>query len=68
VTDACDCITCGDVAVLARVVELRGANALIEHGGARDEVAIELVEPVLVGEQLLCHAGVAIGRPQEQLA
>jgi hydrogenase maturation factor len=68
VTDSCGCITCGDVAVLARVIELRGQNAVIELGGAREEVAVELVEPVRLGEQLLCHAGVAIARPQEQRA
>jgi hydrogenase maturation factor len=67
-TDACDCITCGDVAVLARVIELRGQTAVVELGSARTEVAVELVEPVQVGERLLCHAGVAIARPQEQPA
>jgi hydrogenase assembly chaperone HypC/HupF len=54
------CLTCGDVAVAARVVEVAGSTALVEAEGAREHVAIELVEPVTVGELLLCHAGIAI--------
>ncbi len=67
--DACSCITCGDVAIVARVVELRGQSAVVEcdppsrgAGGAREEVAVELVAPVELGERLLCHAGVALER------
>jgi len=60
--DVCSCITCGDVAIVARVVELRGQSALVECDGAREEVAVELVAPVELGEQLLCHAGVALER------
>jgi len=56
------CITCGDVAVTARVVEVRGWTATVEVDGRREEVAIELVEPVLPGELLLCHAGIALER------
>ncbi len=54
------CITCGDVAVQARVVAVQGRAAVIERDGAREEVAIDLVEPVAVGDTLLCHAGVAL--------
>jgi len=54
------CITCGDVAVEAEVVAVEGANATIELDGARERVAIELLEGVEVGDTLLCHAGVAL--------
>ena len=54
------CITCGDVAVQAQVVALNNGNATIEKNGAREDVAIDLVEGVQVGDQLLCHAGVAL--------
>ncbi len=54
------CITCGDVAVPARVVELQNGTALIERGGAREEVAVDLVAGVAVGDLVLCHAGVAL--------
>ena len=54
------CITCGDVAVQARVVALTNGTATIEKDGAREDVAIDLVEGVEVGDVLLCHAGVAL--------
>ena len=54
------CITCGDVAVEARVVALTNGTATIEKDGAREEVAVELVEGVEIGDVVLCHAGVAL--------
>jgi hydrogenase assembly chaperone HypC/HupF len=54
------CLTCGDIAVAARVVEVDGSTALVEVDGGREQVAIELVDPVAPGELLLCHAGIAI--------
>jgi len=56
------CITCGDVAVEARVVAVANRTAVIELDGAREEVAVDLVEGVSVGDTLLCHAGVALER------
>jgi hydrogenase maturation factor len=58
--DAEHCITCGDTAVTATVVRVDGATATVDVDGAREQVGIELVEPVAVGEQLLCHAGIAL--------
>lgn len=54
------CITCGDVAVPARVVALTGDSATIEKDGARERIAVDLVEDVAIGDVLLCHAGVAL--------
>ena len=54
------CLTCGDVAVAARVLEVAGSTALVVAEGGRVVVAIELVEPVAPGDLLLCHAGIAI--------
>ncbi len=54
------CITCGDVAVQARVVVVRNGTAVIEKDGLREEVLVDLVEGVDVGDVLLCHAGVAL--------
>ena len=60
------CLTCGDVAVEARVVALSGAAATVEREGAREDVAVDLVaEEVAVGDVLLCHAGVALERVPE---
>ncbi|MFA9400853.1 MAG: SIS domain-containing protein [Acidobacteriota bacterium] len=54
------CITCGDVAITAEVIEAGGATAVIEKDGAREQIATELVDDVQVGDRLLCHAGVAL--------
>ena len=56
------CITCGDVAVEARVVSVSNGTATIERDGAREQVAVDLVDGVAVGDTLLCHAGVALER------
>ena len=58
--DAEHCITCGDMAVPATVVHVDGTTATVDVDGARERVGIELVEPVAVGEQLLCHDGIAL--------
>jgi D-sedoheptulose 7-phosphate isomerase len=60
------CITCGDVAVQATVVAISGTTATIEKDGAREEVAVDLVDEVRVGDQLLCHAGVALERASSE--
>src|SRR5262249_37976429 len=54
------CITCGDVAVQATVVAVTNGTATIEKDGACEEVAIDVVEGVETGDELLCHAGVAL--------
>jgi hydrogenase maturation factor len=58
--DADHCITCGDAAVTAEVIQVNGTTATVEVDGVREQVAIELVEPVVAGELLLCHAGIAL--------
>jgi hydrogenase maturation factor len=60
--DAGHCITCGDTAVAATVVHVDGATATVERAGAREDIGIELVEPVSVGDVLLCHAGIALDK------
>jgi hydrogenase maturation factor len=54
------CITCGDTAVAATVVSVDGATATVVLDGEQERVGIELVEPVAVGDVLLCHAGIAL--------
>jgi hydrogenase maturation factor len=55
-----ECLTCGDVALEARVVAVAGDTAVVEVEGRREQVAVELVAPVAAGDVLLCHAGIAI--------
>jgi len=60
------CVTCGDEGVLMRVMRVDRVRCLaicVEPGAepwAREEVAIDLVEPVARGQTLLVHAGVAL--------
>ena len=57
------CVTCSDAGIPVRVLSVGGHDALCEDAaGNRAEIAVELVEPVGVGEVLLTHGGVAIGR------
>jgi len=57
------CVTCSDAGIPVRVISLLGDDALCEDAaGNRAEIAVELVEPVELGEVLLTHGGVAIGR------
>ena len=54
------CITCSDAAVEATVVAVRGHTATVDAEGRREDVGVELVEPVVPGDVLLCHAGIAL--------
>lgn len=57
------CLTCGDVAVEVRVLQVDGADALCEDPhGQQGRVGIDLVLPVQPEDRLLVHAGVAISR------
>ena len=57
------CVTCSDAGIPVRVVSVEGDDALCEdRSGNRAQIAVELVSPVRVGEVLLTHGGVAIGR------
>ena len=61
----CTCITCGDEALPMRVrrIDEERALALCEDADGRSSsVEIALVEGVVVGDELLVHAGTAIGR------
>ena len=66
---SCDgghCVTCADEAVAMKVLRIDEARelALCEDGdGAHTTVEIALVAPVVTGDELLVHAGTAIGRP-----
>jgi hydrogenase maturation factor len=60
------CIVCSDAGIPVRVVSIEGDDALCEDAaGETAEIAIELVSPAEVGEVLLTHGGVAIGRVAE---
>ncbi len=57
------CVVCSDAGIPVRVVSIEGDDALCEDGvGNRAQIAVELVAPGGVGEVLLTHGGVAIGK------
>lgn len=57
------CVVCSDAGIPVRVISIKGDDALCEDAaGNRAEIAVELVVPVAVGETLLTHGGVAIGK------
>ncbi len=61
------CVVCSDAGIPVRVLSLEGNDAICEDGaGDQASIAIELVAPVNVGDVLLVHGGVAIGRPLEE--
>ena len=57
------CVVCSDAGIPVRVISIEGDDALCEdREGNRAEIAVELVTPVEIGEVLLTHGGVAIGK------
>ena len=61
------CVTCSDAGIPVRVISVEDHDALCEDtAGNRAEIAVELVEPVSVGEVLLTHGGVAIGKVEAE--
>ena len=57
------CVVCSDAGIPVRVISIEGDDALCEdRAGNRAEIAVELVTPVEIGEVLLTHGGVAIGK------
>ena len=57
------CVVCSDAGIPVRVISIEGDDAMCEDAaGNQTEIAIELVAPVQIGEVLLTHGGVAIGR------
>jgi hydrogenase maturation factor len=57
------CITCADEGITMRVTEVRddGAAIGVDSGGASHEIAVDLLDGVIAGDEVLVHAGVAIG-------
>ena len=59
------CVVCADAGIPVRILSLEGDDALCEDAaGNRACIAVELVAPVRVGEVVLAHGGVAIGRAE----
>jgi len=63
--DAERCLTCGDVAIPARVEAVHGAEAVVSANGETERVAVDLVPDARPGDLLLCHAGIALERVED---
>jgi hydrogenase maturation factor len=59
------CELCSDAADVATVVSVEGSEAVVDAGGRRSRVAIELAAPLAAGDLVLCHAGVALQRVED---
>lgn len=61
------CAICADEGLPGQVLELRPFNmALVALSEGEQEVALDLVENVQVGDQLLVHVGVAIAKINDE--
>jgi hydrogenase maturation factor len=59
------CVTCADSATPVRVIELLdGGAARVDTGSTVEVVSVDLVDAA-VGDVVLVHAGVAIGKLDE---
>ena len=56
------CLTCGDVALPASVVTIKGAAGIVRTAVGEEEADLTLVAPVRPGELVLVHGGVALER------
>jgi len=54
--------------VPAKIVEIEPGNtAKVDVGGVRMKVSVQLVDEVNVGDYVLIHAGIAIGKFDEEV-
>lgn len=53
------------LAIPTRVIEIKGTNAVVEFGGVRKEIGLQLVPDAKVGDYVLLHAGFAIQKMDE---
>jgi len=48
------------IAIPMRLIEKKGEKGIVEIGGVRREVGLQLIQNVRVGDYLIVHAGFAI--------
>jgi len=56
------------LAIPMKVIEVKGEEALVEIGGVKKKVIINLVKDVKTGDYLIVHAGFAIQKLDEKEA
>ena len=56
------------VAIPMQVVEIKGEKGVLEIGGVKREVGLQLLKDVKVGDYVIVHAGFAIQQLDEKEA
>ncbi|AFL94693.1 hydrogenase expression/formation protein HypC [Thermococcus cleftensis] len=56
------------LAVPGKVVEIQGKTAVVDFGGVRREVRLDLLPEVGIGDYVIVHTGFAIERLDEERA
>lgn len=51
-----------------KIIEINGPTAIVESGGVRRNIGLQLMEDVKTGDWVLLHAGFAISKLDEQQA
>lgn len=55
------------LAIPMKLVEINGASGIVEAGGVRRRIGLDLIEDVTLGDYFIVHAGYAIEKlsPEE---
>ncbi|ASJ04141.1 MULTISPECIES: HypC/HybG/HupF family hydrogenase formation chaperone [Thermococcus] len=56
------------LAIPGRVIEIHGKTAVVDFGGVRREVRLDLLPEVGIGDYVIVHTGFAIERLDEERA
>ena len=56
------------LAVPGRIIEIEGKTAVVDFGGVKREVRLDLLPDVSVGDYVIVHTGFAIERLNEKRA
>ena len=56
------------LAVPGRIIEIEGKTAIVDFGGVKREVRLDLLPDVEVGDYVIVHTGFAIERLDEERA
>ncbi|ASJ08702.1 hydrogenase [Thermococcus siculi] len=56
------------LAVPGRIIEIEGKTAVVDFGGVKREVRLDLLPDVSVGDYVIVHTGFAIERLDEKRA
>ncbi|ASJ14502.1 HypC/HybG/HupF family hydrogenase formation chaperone [Thermococcus radiotolerans] len=56
------------LAIPGRIIEITGKTAVVDFGGVRREVRLDLLPEVEVGDYVIVHTGFAIERLDEERA